>query len=501
MPISSSRPGVAKFAARMTVLVGLAAVAYTPATAGDADIPKVDLQERMLPMASGRTVPAQVGRIRVPENRGKPGSRLIEVAFIRVRYRGEHPGTPNVLLAGGPGASGVELVERLVKMGGEPALELMGGDLIGIDERGVGLSRPNLRSGVRYGLPLDRPGHPERDLALMVERCREVAEGFRAQGTDLSGYNTAESADDINAIREALGYDAINVWGRSYGSHLALATLRRHGRHVARVVACCPEGPDHTWKLPSQAEACLERLAKLVATDGELHATVPDLLALMRSVLDRLEKQPVRIQVNHPLTGQEVEVAMGKFDVQLLTARALGHSPMMRSLPAAYVSMSRDDFAQMAQLVALNRSQWGVESAMKHMMDCSSGASPSRLRRIAHEAEQCLLGDAINFPNPGLSAAWGSPDLGDAFRSPLRSEVPVLFICGDLDARTPIANAEELLGGLPRGQLVVVENAGHDLDLFGDPRLRDILSHFLKDRDLPRTRISLPPPRFTPPRR
>jgi pimeloyl-ACP methyl ester carboxylesterase len=135
---------------------------------------------------------------------------------------------------------------------------------------------------------------------------------------------------------------------------------------------------------------------------------------------------------------------------------------------------------------------------MKHMMDCSSGASPSRLRQIAQEDERCLLGDALNFPNPGLCAAWGSPDLGDEFRSPLRSEVPVLFICGDLDPRTPVANAEDLLGGLPRGQLVVVENAGHDLDLFGDPRLRDILSHFLRDRALPRTRIALPPPRFTP---
>ena len=97
-----------------------------------------------------------------------------------------------------------------------------------------------------------------------------MAEGFRSQGIDLSGYNTAESADDVDALRAALGYDAINVWGRSYGSHLALATLRRHGRHVASIVACCPEGPDHTLKLPSQAQACLERLARLVADDEAL---------------------------------------------------------------------------------------------------------------------------------------------------------------------------------------------------------------------------------------
>jgi pimeloyl-ACP methyl ester carboxylesterase len=483
----------------MITLVGLAAIACGPATAQDADSLKVDLRERMLTMASGRSVVAQIGRIQVPENRSKSGSRLIEVAFLRVKYAGEHPGTPNVLLAGGPGASGIELVERLVKAGGESALELMGGDLIGIDERGVGLSRPNLRSAVRYDLPLDRPADPALDLALMAERCREVAKGFRSQGIDLSGYNTAESADDIDAIREALGYDKLNVWGRSYGSHLALATLRRHERHVARVIACCPEGPDHTLKLPSQVEACLERLAKLVAADRKLRDAVPDLRALMKLVLDELKKQPVRIKVDHPLTGQKVEVAIGKFDVQLLTARALGDSRMMRTLPAAYVAMSRGDFAQVARLIVLNRSQRGVESAMKHMMDCSSGASPARLRRIVEEAEQCLLNDAMNFPNPGLSAAWGSPDLGDEFRLPIRSEVPVLFICGDLDPRTPVANAEELLGGLPRGQLVVVENAGHDLDLFGDPRLRDILSHFLRDRVLPRSRITLPTPRFTPP--
>jgi pimeloyl-ACP methyl ester carboxylesterase len=177
---------------------------------------------------------------------------------------------------------------------------------------------------------------------------------------------------------------------------------------------------------------------------------VPDLLALMKSVLDKLETQPVRVEVKHPLTGKRVEVAFGKFDVQLLTAGALGQAPTMRTLPAAYVAMSRGDFTNMARLVAVSRSRRGVESAMKHMMDSSSGASPSRLHRIAREAETSLLGDALNFPYPGLSAAWGSPDLGDAFRAPLRSEVPVLFICGDLDARTPITNAEELMRGLPR---------------------------------------------------
>lgn len=169
MTIPALDPGAARLAARLIALIAIAAPAWTWAKAGDADVPKLVLRDRVLTTSSHHAITAQVGHIRVPENRGRAGSRLIEVAFIRVRFRGEHPGTPNVLLAGGPGASGIAMVERLVERGGEPALALMGGDLIGLDERGVGLSRPNLRSAVRYDLPLDRPGDPERDLALMVD--------------------------------------------------------------------------------------------------------------------------------------------------------------------------------------------------------------------------------------------------------------------------------------------------------------------------------------------
>jgi hypothetical protein len=39
--------------------------------------------------------------------------------------------------------------------------------------------------------------------------------------------------------------------------------------------------------------------------------------------------------------------------------------------------------------------------------------------------------------------AWGSPDLGDDFRAPVKSNVLALFISGTLDARTPVSNAEE----------------------------------------------------------
>jgi hypothetical protein len=54
--------------------------------------------------AAGETVPAQLGRLRVPERHGVSGSPVVELAFVRF----PSTGPPVVYLAGGPGGSGIE---------------------------------------------------------------------------------------------------------------------------------------------------------------------------------------------------------------------------------------------------------------------------------------------------------------------------------------------------------------------------------------------------------
>ena len=87
---------------------------------------------------------------------------------------------------------------------------------------------------------------------------------------------------------------------------------------------------------------------------------------------------------------------------------------------------------------------------MSYMMDCASGQTAARREQIAREAKGTLLEDISNFPFPEICEAWNAPDLGDEFRAPLRSDVPVLFISGTLDARTPISNAEEYSKGFSK---------------------------------------------------
>ena len=67
-------------------------------------------------------------------------------------------------------------------------------------------------------------------------------------------YTTPYAAEDLEAVRRALGYGRINLDGGSYGTRLALVYLRRHAEQVRSVVLRGISPPDFCNPLPfSQA--------------------------------------------------------------------------------------------------------------------------------------------------------------------------------------------------------------------------------------------------------
>ncbi len=442
---------------------------------------------------SGETYRAEYGFVKVPENRADPDSSTIEVAYVRVRSGLATKRPPVVYLEGGPGGPGIPFVERSVEGGGSRFFELIGADVIGIDQRGVGRSRPSLDSDTLYGFELSEPATREGRIARLSAIFAEEARRWRDGGVDLSGYNSNESADDVDAIRAALGYESMTLFGASYGTHLAMAVMRRHPGRVARALLAGPEGPDHTVKLPSYAQEGLERIAELVAQDEALAPLVPDFLALVGEVLTSLGEQPAVVDLDG------VEVGISKLDVQEHLVGAIGFSANgIGELPATLLAMKAGDFSTIAAQIAQARREDGVWTAMGLAVDAASGLSPERSALIAIEAKACLLGDAATYAFAPTAKALGVPDLGSEFRSRLKSDVPVLFVVGDLDSRTPIRNARELMRDLPNAQLIVVENAAHAVPM-GLPELRDAWGGFLRGEEVTLERVAAEPIRFALP--
>ena len=94
------------------------------------------------------------------------------------------------------------------------------------------------------------------------------------------------------------------------------------------------------------------------------------------------------------------------------------------------------------------------------MMDCASGVTADRMKRISNDPATEILGD-INFEYRDICKAWEAADLGDDFRDNVTSAIRTLIVHGTWDTSTPIENAREVVSNLSNGHLIEVETGNH----------------------------------------
>ena len=436
----------------------------------------------------GAETDAERGFFEVPEDRRDPASRRISLSYVRFPSTAARPGPPIVYLAGGPGgtATGTATGPRFPIF---MALREVA-DVIAFDQRGTGLSN-HIPARPPSAGPLPALTREALTRHFRDEFQTAWADWTRA-GVAMRGYNTAESADDIDALRRHLGAEKIDLWGISYGTHLALSVLKRHGDRIGRVALASLEGQDQTVKRPAHLDAYLQRVDALLDADPAVRAAVPDLPALMRRVHDRLEAAPVPLTVAGPAGPIALEV--GGFAVQLLTGSLIANPGTLALLPGLYLALDAGQTDALAPFLGSMAGQLGV-TGMPEAMDLASGISAARLSQIEAEARTAVLGDALNFPMPHLLGAVEGVDLGDDFRAPFRIETPALLVAGTLDGRTPLEEQAEVAAQFQHRTQVTVENAGHNV-FESHPEVQDVLVRFFRGDAVADTSLSLPPPTF-----
>jgi pimeloyl-ACP methyl ester carboxylesterase len=419
---------------------------------------------------------ADLSRLTVLEDRGKPNGRTVELAYALLKSTAAKPGSPIVYLDGGPGGSGIGLYRVDEFKQTFDALRAAG-DVILLSQRGTGFSTPRL--GCREASPTPVPTDIFTSAARMADvfgpRSLRCAAELRQQGFDLAAYNTDASADDLEDLRKSLGAPKISLFGFSYGTHLALAAIRRHPDSIDRVILAGTEGPDHSQKYPHTFDFQLARLAQLEGTT--------DLVEITRAVMTRLEKAPVEVD------AKGTRLVIGKEGFQYLLRRDIGDTNDASNIIRMIRDTARGDYAMLAAFAARRYAEFGGGIAMMGTaMDCASGASPERMARINRELPNSVLGVMTNYPFPQICEVLKIAALPESFRAPILSRLPTLFISGSLDSNTPPYQAEEVRWGFPNSVHVIVENAGHESTLTL-PDTRKLMVDFLRGDDVSGRRI------------
>jgi pimeloyl-ACP methyl ester carboxylesterase len=335
-------------------------------------------------------------------------------------------------------------------------------DVIAFDQRGTGTSEPRALCPPGTPAPVEAPSDPHRMLAAMRERVRDCIQAQARAGVDTAGFTTEQSADDVEALRVALGVPRVTLLAGSYGTHLALSVARRYPHSVDRMALFGVEGPNDTLKLPANVDAVLTEI------DRE-HA---GLIESIRTLRKRLREQPwTKVLPN----GQAVTV--GEWDLQRRIAESLDTTREIASLAAALPAMMSGDYSDLVRWAIPFRAARPL-NLMNVAMDCASFATSGRLRLIASQEASSLLGSAMNFPLPGLCEVEGLPRLPDSFREPVTSGMPALLVSGTWDGRTPPVNAKTVASSMSAASLLTIPKASHGL--FQEPVAIDALRDFLR---------------------
>lgn len=449
-------------------------------------------REERTVQAGSAVYQVDVGQVAVLADRSRAEGGRIELAVARIFGRGEPGAAPIVYLAGGPGEGATDELD-------DPMWDayLALGDVLLIDQRGTGRSRPSLAWEAEDFDPAPLFGERPAALATLLKACGEANQELSAQGISLADYTTSASADDVADVLRVLGYERARLLAHSYGTHWALEILRLHPALVERCALLGVAGPDDLLKPAGELEPFVDELARRAASSPEIARALPDLKVALDKALERVRREPLQVAVLDPDTGAQRTLSIGAFGLQRILLADLGDPSDLPAFPRLIAEVARGETCTLSWFASKRFAQARRLPLAFLALRGSSGVSAERRARIDKDARASRFADARNFPFPEILAALGIRDAGAGFREPVASSVPALLVSGTLDANTPVHQAQAVGRTLAKASQLVIENAGHD-DLMRDPRIREQIVAFLAGRALEGGGFALEPYRFAP---
>ena len=379
-----------------------------------------------------------------------------------------------IALAGGPGQSAIPFLDQFGQVLGKIADTR---DVIAFDQRGTGLSHPLSCPAFEHLTGGGSPG------------AVAICAGQIGPTRDL--YTTADTVADIEAIRQAGGYEKLVLYGTSYGTKVAERYAQTYPSHVEALVfdsVVPPSGPE-PFDLTT-FEAVGRVLRQLCGGGACAHITkspVGDLARLVRGIRGgRIEGRAIDDE------GEAHEVGISADDLIGTLIEGDLDPPLRSEFPAAVHSAVRGDPAALARLLSRAEGSDEGEESLSEGFDsplyfatiCNETDFPwnraagpkTRIREAvaalrkqpAKAFAPFTAANALDLSDVPTCAQWpftgGAPESGTG---PMPN-VPTLILSGADDLRTPTANARQVAAQIPDAQLLVVPNTGHSV-LGSDP--------------------------------
>ncbi len=411
--------------------------------------------------------PAQCGYITVPEVHQQPDGPQIELAVLILPNPSGGPtaASPFVITQGGPGGATIETYAQ--KLTVDSPLR-QGRDVILFDQRGTGLSKPSLacpelltltKEILNLDLTLEESNQRYNQSALA---CRDR---LLSEGINLAAYNSFENATDVDTLRTALGYEQIDLYGVSYGTLLALHTLRDFSSGLRSVVldAVVPPQVNFITMGPSSINRAFSELFQSCAADKQCNAAYPNLESVFNETMTALNQTPANLIVQDLETNETYPALFDGDAFQSSLFQILYGSQFVPWLPKVIYDAREGNFDFLSSLLGQLYFDRSMNYGMYYSVVCAEDADFT-LQDISLEGVRPSIADTEILNDQAmldLCASWGVPALGPRADEPVVSSVPTLVLSGQYDPITPPAFGAIAAETLTNRYVVVFPTGSH----------------------------------------
>jgi pimeloyl-ACP methyl ester carboxylesterase len=414
-------------AAGLLLLTGCAGVARTPPT---------------LERCTVQGISARCATVTVPENPSRPDGRKIGLNVVVVPAA-RKPALPDAFtyLPGGPGGAATESINWVMQT--FPWVHTRR-DILLVDQRGTGSSHP-----LSCALPI----HPLDTPAKARAYARQCLRSLKA---DITQYGTRAAMDDLNAVRAALGYEQLDIYGASYGATAAQVYLKWHPSSVRTVTLDGATAIDVPFfsRFAVDAQAALDQAAARCTADAACRKAFPNWRATFTKLVRAWDKHPIGNRENETTTGSGLA---GIVQAMLVDPSTTAEIPLVVTRAAvrdygplnAHIGAGFQALDLMFYGIWCNEPWVGLGAHGPWHTDFDSNTTSA----IAFHRGICAY-----IPKRAEPASdWTLP----------HAKTPLLLLAGGADPQDPIGNMPELEQAFPNSRAVVVPGYGHTVAQFG----------------------------------
>jgi len=443
----------------LPILYALAALNFS----AQENVPRFEKSDCAVQIPQGEKV--ECGFLVVRENRTIKNSRTIRLPIIIMKSDDPQPQPDPVLRTlGGPGASSLRMVT-----GRRFSPWLKDRDMIVFEQRGTKYSKPALEcpevSEAKIGSvrrQFDKNSAKNAELKA-VKKCRDR---LIKEGVDLSAYNSAESAADIEDLRRALKIEKLNLLGVSYSARLMLNVLRDYPNGVRSVVIESTLPPEVNYDEVGVQEIArsLDLFFGRCAQDQDCGAAFPNLENKFYETVRKADAKPFSISVKDAKSGENTDVKINGDDLVtwLVDYSLSSDGNAIAAAPLKVQTVIGGDLAPLKDYAESKLQPDFYSLGMRYSVWCREEYPFENRAKIAAQSRLFpkLKGYEVQIL-PNVCRVWKLPPAEKIENAAVKSDIPTLVVAGEYDAYTPPAWGKTTAANLKNSFFVEVPWVGH----------------------------------------